>query len=310
MTQVAGLSWLMARCPAYGVLRRELTGFIARKPQPWRSHGTLCLVESRLTAGSTYVIAALNEKSELSACTWLSLPDVTILAGFDAWSYVYHVYVSPDSRREGLGRRVLEMALSISQGAAVKGVLLASAQVALREKFYASSGFKPLAPDPWLMVRNQGITHHRVVHRSDLVRPLVRSVSSHDIATIQSICAQRHWYCREEDVRKVSATECEEEFCSHFCHPRCFQFLVRASFGETIVLSWLSKRKAEWVQRILCHGRDATEIKQISWAIRRAIVDLTSPDVPRRALMAPSLSLPRRDKIIGRVGTGSRKQRS
>jgi len=93
-----------------------------------------------ISSGLTTVFAATIGDKPVSSCTLIVVPNVT--RGGRPYALIENVVTHADHRRRGLGRAVLDAALSAAQAAACYKVMLATGsrqEETLR--FYESAGF-------------------------------------------------------------------------------------------------------------------------------------------------------------------------
>ncbi|MBI5824615.1 MAG: GNAT family N-acetyltransferase [Chloroflexi bacterium] len=202
------IRWSIFRCPLLGSLKEQIAEDISHKPEPWLSHAISCLHKQTISPNATMIIIGLSEKDGTIGFVWLSLPDSELLAGWKSYSYLFHVFIKEDFRGMGYGKIGTKIACDFSKSLGVNGVLLATDNEGLRTKFYPSFGFRPLSSDPWLMKKIYRIPENK---KSRSIA-LLRSVSHHDLSTIQSICGQPHWQHQMFTPARKKEEEVEEEF--------------------------------------------------------------------------------------------------
>ncbi len=245
--------WAILTCPVHGSIGKALRGQIQKFPQPWKTHALLCLNLKLLTATKTYIIVGLDQKLGLIASIWISLPDKIILSGWESSAFIFNVYVPLKYRGKGLGKHIVQMACSTAKSEGVDYILLATNQLELRDNFYSKLGFEPLDNDPWLMRYNCRLRKKNRFNLKIDINYIIRAVSPHDLATIQSICAHKHWRHENGNISISGPIECEEDFSAVFVNKTIFsQFLLKGKYHDNNFLSWVSyDESGELIQRIL-----------------------------------------------------------
>ncbi len=256
-------TWTILRCPVANEFLGILQDSIAHKPEPWLSHGNLCLGSHVITPTKTLIVACLNQSGKIIGFTWLSLPDRQIINGWKSYAYIFHVYVEPAYRRLGYGKKAVSMACDFARANQVDGVVLATGDSGLRDKFYPYQGFRPIGSDPWLMKKV-----FRYQNKDDILQthPLFRGVSQHDLGTVQSICCQPHWTIESGALKKCAAVEVEEEFCDLvICGAE--QYLIKGAFQNKPYTCWIKKDASSLIkQRIVFSGK-LSELEIVSSVI-------------------------------------------
>jgi len=247
-----GIAWTVITCPVYGKLQNELVHLIENKPEPWRSHALGCLQTEKFTSLRTMLILGLDDEAHVRASAWLSVPDMILLRDFKAWTYLYHVYVQPEFRLQGLGEKTIQQVIAETEKYDVTGILLSAGDEKVRQSFYGHLGFVDVPPDPWLMTKHKERSLHGKSRKYAQSSTILRQVSLHDLATAQSICAHRHWICTPKESSEVGPQECEEDFCGLFTDDKASSFFVRIPYQNGIVLSWVVNSVHGWIQRLLC----------------------------------------------------------
>ena len=245
-------TWMIVRCPVQNEFQKVIKDTIAHKPEPWLSHGNLCIESQIITPTKTLIFACANEEGKILGFTWLSLPDRQVITGWKTYAYIFHVYVESAFRGLGYGKKGVSLACNFARSAEVDGVVLATDDLGLRNKFYPSLGFRPIKPDPWLMKKI-----FRYKQRGNLIHPqtIFRRVSQHDLSTVQSICCQPHWIIEAEQVERHSAIEVEEEFCD-LVTSNLEQYLVKGTYQDKPYTCWINKdQNGHYKQRILFLGK-------------------------------------------------------
>lgn len=235
------LIWTVCRCPVLGALGDELERIVLEKPEPWRSHALKCLRQDLIESSPTALILGLSLSGELIATTWLSLPKLDLPQSVPAYSFIFHVYVREDFRHRGVGGDVVKKAINLAGARGSKGILLATGEPKLRTDFYVPLGFRDHPVDEWLMVYDfEGVETLRNNERRDSgsFKPAVRSVTVHDLATIQSLCNVRRWRIQQDQAYMVEPEEAEESFCELCCDPAVDQFLIRGTIHNDPFLCW------------------------------------------------------------------------
>jgi GNAT superfamily N-acetyltransferase len=238
--QDSNMTWAAVRCPPIGELAQELSRAAQLVAEPWRSYALCCLKEDIVSSSQTYIITGTRRNLGIVASTWLSLPDEILLSRRPSWAFIFNVSVLPSFRGQGLGSELVRMACLAAQRYKAAGIMLATGDTNLKKNFYYRLGFRAVAQDPWLMalqfpngvdsVRSQRLPHNR---------QLVRRAASHDLGTVQSICAQPHWVCTEDRVQLSAAHECEETFCERFVNYKTIDFLIASALDGLEFVSWL-----------------------------------------------------------------------
>jgi GNAT superfamily N-acetyltransferase len=256
------IRWAILCCPVYGDLGRQLKLGAMEMIEPWRSHALSCLAADAFSFTRTLIIIGIESDGSVICSTWVSIPDAHFDMGRNQFAFIQHVNVARDYQKRGLGKQLVEFACSLTATKGVDGILLAAADAGIRERFYERLGFKQFQRDPWLMLRDLkrsgSIEEFRDVKNK---ATMLRSVSAHDLATVQSICAWPHWECNAGGVHFMPPEECEEEFCDQFLAPEASDkvrgFLVRDEIQKSGFVSWSKSKSAEWTHRI--RGENLTE---------------------------------------------------
>jgi GNAT superfamily N-acetyltransferase len=113
-------------------------------------------VRDVLAKGSAWhAWVAEEDDGRLVGCVWLQLVEKVPHPGRGRWerpvAYVTSMYVEPDRRDEGLGRALLDVAVTFARERGVDGVLLWPSERSV--PFYRRAGFEP---GPWLWSEMDG----------------------------------------------------------------------------------------------------------------------------------------------------------
>jgi GNAT superfamily N-acetyltransferase len=264
------INWIVLQCPIYGDILAQILEVIEQKPEPWRLHAKQCLTDNNILLLRTSVIIALNETEGLVGFVWLSNPDLSILYPWKAYSFIFHVYIKPKYRKLGIGSKGIELALSQAKAHESDGVLLATDNTHLKEGFYYNFGFRDVASDPWLM-KKRFHANKKSKGYLDKMTPTLRSLSFHDLATVQSISAQPHWILRNEQIIRSGETEIEETFCGLFYDKQNNQFIISGSYLGNPFISWTIENNHSITQRILYKRNSGGELRIISSKVQAAV---------------------------------------
>jgi hypothetical protein len=250
-------------------------------PEPWRSHALSCLTTEAVTTSHTMVVVGMQPKGTVACSAWVSLPDLRLLLRSRHFAFLQHVNVEARFRGNGLGSRLVGFACSVADAVGIRSVLLAAADPDVRTRFYSRIGFQPVRTDPWLMLRDPEVIDAGSGHSADAVHegpPLLRAASMHDLATVQSICAQPHWKCGPDGVHYRDAEECEEEFCGQFVRKETAlgarQFLVRSPGRRVKCISWSRLERGNWHHRILAASDIEDLVHDTSASLARVLAQV------------------------------------
>jgi GNAT superfamily N-acetyltransferase len=105
-----------------------------------------------LAVGSAWRAWVAEDEDRLVGCVWLQLVEKIPHPNRTRWqrpvAYVTNMYVEPGRRNSGLGRELLEAALSFARERDVDGVVLWPSPRSRR--FYERAGFAPAGAGLWL----------------------------------------------------------------------------------------------------------------------------------------------------------------
>ena len=208
------VQFALLACPLVGSARRDVLAFVKTLPAPWRKHGHEVITSTRLTSSRTLLVVCFHHDRGIVGQCWVSLPDVTFLGRIKPYSVIQHVNVQPHLRRRGIACDLITLAVGVSSRAGCAGVVAACGNSQLKNHLYAPLGFRPHPVDPWLLIRScTGSAVHSDEPSSSI--DMVRSASAHDVATVQSLCVQKHWRRQGAKWWLVDGQEYEEDFCCH-----------------------------------------------------------------------------------------------
>lgn len=275
--------WAVIPCPIYGDFRRQILENILAKPDPWVTQARRCICSERITGAKTMVLVRLDSGFRIDASVWISFPDCVALMPFEGFPYLFHVHVLPGRRSRGIGKQLIRRACEYLERRGFGRILLSSGHPELRDRFYNALGFVPVGDDPYLMVYSPERPVTKVsteFQHLGLPAGRLRSISDHDLATVQSICGVRHWGCSSGGCKIESPEECEEEFC-RVCHRGTDQFLIAGFFSMRRFVSWYREEGESWTQKIVADDMDFGEIKELSAQNAREIKALASKYLSR-----------------------------
>jgi len=203
-----------------------------------------CMRQTYISTSSTMLVAAIDMRMEIRASAWVSFPDNKLLADFEAAAFVFHVAVAAPYRRQGLGTRLLKVAVELAEQEGADAVYLAASDPDLRQNFYQRLGFYPVGDDPWLL--SKALSNARSQLKSQEYQEQIRRVSPHDLGTLQSIRGQDHWVYSAGVLYKRGPTECEEEFCEIFRNDQK-QFLISGAINDHSYVAWCHESTSDWI---------------------------------------------------------------
>lgn len=204
---------------------------------PWRFHVSSVLGLRIVTSSENVVIVVMKPYRGFVAWAWLSIPDRKLLGLYSVYGMLSHLFVVPDLRGQGLGKRIVNSAIQIAKLEKLNGILLATENNKLKKHLYEPCGFEKYGQDPWLMIYKNlsSMTTNTTKGFSD---DIIRRVTALDLATVQSICGQEHWIVSGRNIIKCYAEECEEDFakyCSGISEP---QYLISLHFFSNHIVCW------------------------------------------------------------------------
>lgn len=279
--------WAVVQCPPTGHVAQELLDAAELNEQPWRNHALCCLKEDIVLSSRTYIITGTRREQGIIASAWLSLPDPILLAGELSWAFIFNVFVRRDFRHQGMGSEVTRLACVVARRRQATGVMLATGDNTLRTQFYNQLGFRPVDQDPWLLsVEFPKASDGRLSRTSRMKRHVIRRRTAHDLATVQSICAQPHWICKGGSAWLSSAQECEEDFCESFRDCKINDFLISGKLGKTEFVSWMRQNEGQFQQCVVIDQVTENEVHQ---ACREAL-RLLHQTVPHDRIILEDIS--------------------
>jgi predicted N-acetyltransferase YhbS len=260
-----------AECPLLEGVRSHLVSLLDYLAEPWRSQALECVTVDGVFSSTTVAICALDENSTLSGATLLSLPDVSLLGGWKHWAYLSNVIVEPSRRGRGVGKSLVKAGLELARTSPARGrVLLASGDPQVRRGLYAPLGFSAIAGDEYLMQYAAQLPPDSY----ELARPMTpdsftcRKASHHDLATVQSICAQDHWVMGPHEPTRCGAYEVEEKFSARYCpRPPIGDWLGRVSHDGVVCVGWYHSRDDRCELRLLSTDGDAKMVVRAAESI-------------------------------------------
>lgn len=277
-THAASGGLLLYDFPLTGAVAEAASRFTETLPAPWRGHARCAIASTSLVGARLALIGVLDQRLELTAGVWLSLPDRAVVG----WTpkpaaYICHVYVAPEMRRRRLAFSVCDLACRVAANAGADRVLLAAADSKLREGLYGALGFRPFPNSPFLMEKEVDhgcrLDSRRLFH--------IRAVGPFDLATVQSICAGGHWLGMNDQWELIAGAEAEEEFCELFGEPgeaSKQSYVAVGKIGDSPFVSWFARGTTEWQRLSFCGDNlTATDAARAGRLVREAFELLRAP---------------------------------
>lgn len=116
--------------------------------------GFRAFVDDALTQGGPWRAWVAEEDDQLVGCVWLQLVERIPHPSRDRWerpvAYVTNMYVAPELRNAGLGRRLLDEALGFANTRGVDGVVVWPSERSTI--FYERAGFGIAGAPLWLTI--------------------------------------------------------------------------------------------------------------------------------------------------------------
>ena len=116
--------------------------------------GFRAFVDDALTQGGPWQAWVAEDGDRLVGCVWLQLVEKIPHPSRDRWerpiAYITNMYIAPDLRNEGLGRRLLDEALDFAAAREVDGAVAWPSERST--SFYERAGFGVAGAPLWLTV--------------------------------------------------------------------------------------------------------------------------------------------------------------
>ncbi len=264
------IRWSIFNFPLHGILKDNMTMLVESMPEPWLNHAMLCIGNEGIYSSSTILFAGMLDNCKIVTYLWMSLPDKACSKHEISSAYIFHVFVSPEYRGACLGTEITLRACSFANQLGINKLHLATSNTKLKEKLYGAIGFMTVGDDPWLMRYETipAILATNIISSDNGVNGdaiEIRKVTHHDLATIQSICANNHWTCNVNNSYINKPSEVEEVFCE-ILKNKTFKenLLVHGCYHTHKYISWSILNNNEWQHQLITTENAEQNINKIA----------------------------------------------
>lgn len=173
-------------------------------------------------------------KGQIISSIFLYIPDQNLPQEMRC-AFIANVIVLSDFQHRGIATRGMKISERICEKHNCSGILLATSNENLKEKFYYKLNFNRYRNDDWLLKKDLNTKPYTEAHCQKIYK-----VTSVDLATIQSICAFPHYRIQKKIIKVIECCEIEEDFLKLLENfPNQFLYMENISSNNNSIIAWV-----------------------------------------------------------------------